>query len=216
MPVIKINYSNRHETYVATKNNRKFICDAVICTIPLGVLKSQNIIFAPTMPEWKQLSINNLAMGNLNRTILHFKNCFWNRKAKLLLLDGMDQIIRSLVPTTGSPTLLIPRYIENQAQSRDKKIDLVISSLRKTFNNKFHEPQEIISTSWDKDPYSFGSHSFRPIGSSLNDTFNLARPLKNLFFAGEATNEYRALHGAYMSGIEAAERVIEYNRQVNC
>ena len=215
MPVININYTNKLETFVITKNNQVFKGDAIICTIPLGVLRRQNIIFTPTLPEWKQLSINNLSMGNLNRIIFHFKKCFWHNKAKYILLNDLNQFVRSLVPITGSPTLVIPHYLDNDHNSIENKIKLVISSLKKTFKNKFHEPQEVICTSWDQDPFSLGSHSFRPLGSSLKDTINLAQPLKNLYFAGEATNEYRALHGAYMSGIEAAEQVIEYKKEIN-
>ena len=44
-----------------------FKADAVLVTVPLGVLKSQAITFQPPLPEWKQQAINNLGFGLLNK-----------------------------------------------------------------------------------------------------------------------------------------------------
>ena len=41
--------------------------DAVIVTVPLGVLKAQAISFHPPLPEWKTQAINNLGFGLLNK-----------------------------------------------------------------------------------------------------------------------------------------------------
>ena len=52
-------------------------CDAVLCTLPLGVLKqaiAQNsaglpntVTFSPALPDWKIESIKRLGYGNLNK-----------------------------------------------------------------------------------------------------------------------------------------------------
>ena len=44
-----------------------FRADAVILTVPLGVLKAQAISFHPSLPEWKTQAINNLGFGLLNK-----------------------------------------------------------------------------------------------------------------------------------------------------
>ena len=44
-----------------------FKADAVIVTVPLGVLKSGTISFYPPLPEWKQQAINTLGFGLLNK-----------------------------------------------------------------------------------------------------------------------------------------------------
>ena len=46
-----------------------FKADAVLVTVPLGVLKSQAITFQPPLPEWKQQAINNLGFGLLNKVV---------------------------------------------------------------------------------------------------------------------------------------------------
>ena len=47
-------------------------CDAVLCTIPLGVLKEpvgskSHIEFNPPLPQWKRAAIDRLGFGNLNK-----------------------------------------------------------------------------------------------------------------------------------------------------
>lgn len=44
-----------------------FRADAVIVTLPLGVLKTNAVTFHPAMPEWKTQAINNLGFGLLNK-----------------------------------------------------------------------------------------------------------------------------------------------------
>ena len=44
-----------------------FRADAVIVTLPLGVLKTNAIVFNPPLPEWKTQAINNLGFGLLNK-----------------------------------------------------------------------------------------------------------------------------------------------------
>lgn len=44
-----------------------FRADAVVVTVPLGVLKAGTISFHPPLPEWKTQAINNLGFGLLNK-----------------------------------------------------------------------------------------------------------------------------------------------------
>ena len=67
-------------------------------------------------------------------------------------------------------------------------------------------------TRWASDPLAGGSYSFLKLGSSPADHDHLAASLANkLFFAGEATNRDHSatVHGAYLSGIREAHRILE-------
>ena len=44
-----------------------FRADAVIVSVPLGVLKANTISFHPPLPEWKTQAISNLGFGLLNK-----------------------------------------------------------------------------------------------------------------------------------------------------
>lgn len=58
------------EVYARSSQNgcsNIFRADAVIVTLPLGVLKTNAVTFHPALPEWKSQAINNLGFGLLNK-----------------------------------------------------------------------------------------------------------------------------------------------------
>ena len=68
----------------------------------------------------------------------------------------------------------------------------------------------LASTGWLTDPWSRGSYSYASPGHS-GDRAVLAAPVDDrLYFAGEATspNFFSTAHGAYMSGVAAAEAIL--------
>lgn len=67
-------------------------------------------------------------------------------------------------------------------------------------------------TRWRSDPFARGSYSFMARGAEPSDRRILARPVDDsLYFAGEAVDlgNPATVHGAYQSGIDAADRVID-------
>lgn len=67
--------------------------DAVLCTLPLGVLKQctasntqgvpNTVQFVPPLPDWKVAAIQRLGFGNLNKVVLCFERIFWDPNANL-------------------------------------------------------------------------------------------------------------------------------------
>ena len=55
-----------------TGSSQIYRADAMLCTVPLGVLKSGALTFHPPLPEWKQQAINNMGFGLLNK-VKHIK-----------------------------------------------------------------------------------------------------------------------------------------------
>jgi monoamine oxidase len=51
--------------------------DAVVVSVPLGVLKRRGIELVPALPEDKAGAIERLDMGTLNKIILGFERAFW-------------------------------------------------------------------------------------------------------------------------------------------
>ncbi|KAL1415775.1 hypothetical protein MTO96_028911 [Rhipicephalus appendiculatus] len=207
---------------VTTTNTRTntglatFKADAVLCTLPLGVLKQSilnnpNVLntvqFVPPLPEWKAAAIARLGFGNLNKVVLCFDRIFWDPNSNLFGHVGS---------TTGSrgelflfwnlykaPVLLAlvageaATIMENV--SDDVIIGRCIAVLKGIFGNSaVSQPKETVVTRWRADPWSRGSYSFVATGSSGNDYDILAAPvtpssnhmtpaLPRLFFAGEHT-----------------------------
>lgn len=89
-------------------NYVEYTADAVLCTLPLGVLQDsivpsqqaaadtsktenprttqkgyQPVIFNPPLPKWKIQSLKKLGCGNLNKIVLCFDKVFWNHELHL-------------------------------------------------------------------------------------------------------------------------------------
>jgi hypothetical protein len=73
--------------------------DAVLVTLPLGVLKAGHVAFDPPLPAAKQTAIERLGVGQLEKVILRFPVNFWS--AKTAGADG--NMFFGRVPPTGPP-----------------------------------------------------------------------------------------------------------------
>lgn len=62
--MIAVNTRSTTQTFI-------YKCDAVLCTLPLGVLKQQPpaVQFVPPLPEWKTSAIQRMGFGNLNKVL---------------------------------------------------------------------------------------------------------------------------------------------------
>lgn len=201
----------KHDTYYA---------DAVIITLPLGVLKSNSVMFNPPLPEEKILAIQRMGMGLFNIVALKFPSIFWPTENQALYFSQFDSQSPSFFLNLNyfiqQPILLgycggdKARYLESI--SDDTCIKNIMSNLKNVFGKPLPDPEMFFVTRWGNDDFSCGSYSYVATGSSSQDFDTLANPVANrLFFAGEATcGKYLATtHGAYLSGVREAERIIE-------
>lgn len=91
-----------------------YLGDAVLCTLPLGVLKqiaansSQNdsgkvttnlVEFDPPLPDWKLSAIQRLGFGNLNKVVLCFEKIFWDSNSNLFGHVGSTTASRGIHAT---------------------------------------------------------------------------------------------------------------------
>ena len=216
--VKSVNYSSYNITVSTTSKN--YECDYVICSVPLGVLKSNSIEFNPELPKYLQDSIENVGFGTVTKLALKFKDQFW---------DSDVQYYYTVAKETGR----WPVWMNYRTFSKEKillglcmgdyakKADLMskealtedgLKVLKNVWEDDVGEVQNILRTSWLNDPFTKGAYSFPRVDNSEKDFENLAEPIDNkLFFCGEHTNlEYLATtHGALFTGIRAAKEVIK-------
>lgn len=99
-------YDTKKVSSLGTSSLISYHADAVLCTLPLGILKQavninqsnknssslnispgnspSNIVqFQPPLPEWKTSVIQRLGYGNLNKVILCFDRIFWDQDSNL-------------------------------------------------------------------------------------------------------------------------------------
>jgi monoamine oxidase len=213
---------------------RTYAASAVVITLPLGVLQAAprdgGIQFAPELPASKRLAIRRLAVGNVIKINLLFRERFWE---DVKLWDEQGEVISfkeagffhypdAAIPTwwTQLPIrapLLVgwaggPRadHLRNEGGLLDQAID----SLSLILNTSTAEIRGQIEAShihdWYDDRFSRGAYSYVPV-DGLEAQEALSQPLDNkLFFAGEATctGHVGTVHGAIQSGRRAAREIL--------
>lgn len=86
--------------------------DAVLVTVPLGVLKMGSIRFDPPLPPAKQAAIAALGMGLLDKLYLRYDAVFWDREVTWILTPetgqppGVFNQWLNLYPYTGQPVIM--------------------------------------------------------------------------------------------------------------
>lgn len=202
---------------VYTQDGGSYVASKVIVTVPLGVLKKQSIEFSPAFPQEKQLALEALKMGNLHKTFLLFESAFWDPVDVISILNGDDTKwgdFINLTAAVGKPMLLVLHAGQNATSLIDIEkpaIETIVFEKLSSIYPSATKPTEIVFSQWENDPFTVGSYSYVPVGAKLSFYKDLARPYGNFHFAGEHTNHlYPATtHGAYLSGIRAAQEIIE-------
>lgn len=205
---------------VRTRAGAVFESDALVCTLPLGVLKEGDVRFDPPLPAAHRGAIARLRMGTLDKVVLRYPKAFWPVDQHILgrgdapddarcefynLMPLHDQPVLVAL-TAGRFSLALERMAQGQAVSR------VHGELQAMFGNAIPAPLAGYRTNWVSDPFARGSYSAVAAGSGLEDFERLgAAAGACLFLAGEATApDYPGtVHGAWLSGVRAAGQVAE-------
>jgi monoamine oxidase len=197
---------------VVAAGQREFSARYALVTVPLGVLQKGAITFSPSLSRAKTKALQGLGMGNLHKTYLEFDHQFWDDVQAFGVAHG-DTAWREFInlrKETGRPILLALHAGEAatrlQGMSGDAIAQQALSVLRMAYPRAVH-PIRVTTTGWETDPYSLGSYSFVPVNGSMDLYDEMAEPEGRLFFAGEHTNSSypSTVHGAYLSGLRAAE-----------
>ncbi|CAN0042255.1 unnamed protein product, partial [Scytosiphon promiscuus] len=207
---------------VTSTDGKVVEADAVVVTLPLGVLKARVVDFVPSLPERKAQAISALGYGCLNKVVLEFPKAFWLLKmgsrrllAHVSETPGDFYLFLDLTNMCGRPVLvaLIPGEQAHRAEreSAGETAGRCLTVLRRVFPEvTVPAPLHAAASRWGSDKWSRGSYSFVRVGSSSEDMRALGTPVgQNLHFAGEATSmKYPAtVHGAWLSGIREAKSI---------
>ena len=203
---------------VTASGGATFEAARVIVTVPLGVLKDDFISFRPSLPSRKRSAIANLEMGVLNKTYLLFDDVFWDREVERLQYVSADNgqwaETISLYPYIGQPILAMLNAGTFGTQLERLSDREVVARAVAALTNMYGDvpaPSDVRVTRWRSDPWTHGSYSYVPAGSSFKEHATLGEPVGDkVFFAGEATrDDYPAtVHGAYLSGVRAARQIV--------
>ena len=126
----------------------------------------------------------------------------------------------------GQPSLLL-FWVVGQAVAEadslpDSEIMRTMAWLLRMFtgDQMIPAPDRVIRHAWTTDPNTMGAYSYPSTSSQLQDHAKLSDPLPSchapkLLLAGEHThdNYWSFLHGARMSGIDQAQKILTWRKK---
>lgn len=198
--------------------SQEFTADKVVCTIPIGVLKTEaKSLFSPGLSEEKLQAISDIGIHESTRVVLEFDFPFWGESdAPYLLLSsphkpGMKEF-RNNSLLHGKAILQTPNYAKEAKGISDiALIELIMSDLRMAFKQQ-HIPDPIYYQvyRWTDDPYAQGSYPYHTLKMNEKGFQALERAEGNIYFAGSDFSRFGYLvHHAYNSGKQVAGEIMK-------
>ncbi|MGN6772701.1 MAG: flavin monoamine oxidase family protein [Rhizobiaceae bacterium] len=193
--------------------------DRAIITVPSDLIAREAIRFSPGLPD-KAEAASGLPLGLADKLFLSLADGEEFEADSRLWgsMDRMDTATYHIRPF-GRPQ--IESYFGGGLAAELEKggeaafFDHVSSELAGAFGRKFAARIKPIGMhAWKTDPYARGSYSYALPGKADCRAVLAASVDDRLFFAGEACsrNDYSTAHGAYLTGVEAAKRIIACRR----
>lgn len=211
----------RHGEHGVIVESNKGTCeaDAVVITVPIGVLKAGKVRFSPELPDGIRTSIAEIKVGLFNKIAMRFDETFWNPDCDMfeLVSSRSDFVCQFLNWRKFSKEpILIACLAADTAREWERLSDeetkaRMQSLLVKLFGSSASKPNAISITRWGQDEFSLGAYSVVDPGATAAKFDSLGKPVGRLFFAGEATarSNQGTVPGAYLSGMRAAKQIAE-------
>ncbi|MBT5415254.1 MAG: FAD-dependent oxidoreductase [Rhodospirillaceae bacterium] len=194
--------------------------DYCICSVPLGVLKAKKIAFDPALPSEYRTDIGKIGFNSVTKIAFKFDKAFWDVETQYfgIMTETKGRWCYWLsYRTFTDENILLGLSVGAYAPVADRMSDAAMAKdalevLRGVWGDAVGQPVQTLTTHWSTDPYALGAYSYPRPGATPGDYETLTKPVEDrLFLCGEHTSfEYKATtHGAYISGLRAAEQVID-------
>lgn len=194
--------------------------DHVIVTVPLGILKSSDLKFNPSLSTAKQEAIESIGFSSVEKFLFVWDTTFWDDNLFLAFAppipDRFNYFINMNRTKAGCHALMTFCYAEEARAALGKSdgqlMDEVMENLRQMYGDSIPYPTRVARSNWRGNYLIRGAYSYTAIGTKMHHFDDLAEPIGNkVFFAGEHTERdyFSTAHGAYLSGIREANRIID-------
>ena len=195
---------------------RRIDADAVIVTVPLGLLKAGAIQFDPGLPVEHKAAIDRLGFGNEKKTCLVYPNMNWTKEHHVVGLHDSPyfNFIINVAAIKGQPMIMALSAGDKQIKADSLSIDELATALhenvRAILGSDVPDPIDHSTTDWGKDPYALGAYSHSSLDTLGNEAEILQRPIADrILLAGEAlSNRNGYVDGAWNDGQRAASLII--------
>ena len=197
----------------------EFEADYCICTVPLGILKAGTIEFTPALPGEYRHAIDQLGFGSVTKLAMKFAEPFWDVETQYfgIITEPKGRWNYWLnYRTFSEENILLGLSVGDygpvaDSMSDDEMVADGLYVLRQVWGDNVTDPVDVLTTHWAEDPLSLGAYSYPRPGNRRSYYDGLGKPVDDvLLLAGEHTifKYSGTVHGAYMTGLRAAEAII--------
>jgi len=219
--VQRVNWNSSDSIEVTTTDGRIIEAERAVITFSIGVLQSDRIQFVPALPIWKQEAILMSEMVTYTKIFMKFPFAFWEESEFILYASerrGYYPFWHNLNHPKyfpGSNVIMVTatktESMRIEAQPTDVTITELMAVLRDMYGVGIPQPLAVKIPIWHKNPWTLGSYASWPLGLTAGHKSNLKKAVDDrLFFAGDGISQLIGyVHGAYLSGIETADSVLQ-------
>ncbi|MFN0313730.1 MAG: flavin monoamine oxidase family protein [Burkholderiales bacterium] len=206
--------------------------DAVILTLPFSVLRSVDLDPSLALPDWKTQAISEFQYGTNSKMMLGFTGRPWltlhhsngTSYSDLPNLQNTWETNPALA-TSASAILthysgaalgqsLLPAKVQTHAGSFLRDLEKIYPGASAQAARNAAGKYLAHVENWSLNPLALGAYSCNAPGYFTSIAGNEAKPVGNLFFAGEHTDSFYAaqgfMEGAALSGLRAAAEVTTF------
>lgn len=214
--IIAVDY-NADKIILKDSANKTYLADKVIVTVPISILKLNEITFTPALPSEKTEAFSKFGMGPGMKVFLKFSSKFY--KDNLYGGTVCAAYVDDTVGKTTSDHVLLAFVMGDQAANLHALGNnaSITNALLKELDSIYggQATASFIASSvhdYTSKPFIKGAYGYSTIGMG-NARQIAAMPVSGkLFFAGEAMNingHHQTVHGAVESGYKAVMDILE-------
>ncbi len=192
--------------------------DAAIVTLPVGVLQSECVAFAPELPAIKRESLAGLKMGPVMKMVYQFAEPILDPSIGAIYAAGNPPMWWS--PSLGRndgavvwTAFFTGDYAREMLQlGEGAALTCGLQTLRQEIGNPDLQYMKARWVNWPEDEFALGGYSVCLPGHD-DARAKLALPTPPLYWAGEASAPHQLtamVHGAYFTGQRAADEITRH------
>ncbi|HRE32767.1 MAG TPA: FAD-dependent oxidoreductase [Candidatus Berkiella sp.] len=213
-PVSKI---TQHAQGVAVNaGEQTYEADAIVCALPLGVLKAQkDSLFSPPLSNKKNQAINKMGIHDGVRIVLEFEGePFWENpdNSFYIAIDKQEDVkyFRNGYMLNGKTILSTDSYttLVREKKTESAIIECITNDLQHIAPHVIPKLKSIKIHDWTNDPYAKGAYPYETPQITTEVYEELNQPENGVYFAGADIHSAGfSAHNAYDSGEKCARKI---------
>ncbi|MFE0267582.1 flavin monoamine oxidase family protein [Nocardiopsis alba] len=186
--------------------------DRCVITLPIGVLKSGDVVFSPELPDDHREAIRALDRTDALKLVYEFDRPVFPAEKDVLGWDEDTGFVFWCLSREDPEVVVAWAAGENArrltALAVEDRFAAGLAALAEALDETVPEPRARSTHDWATDEFSAGAYLFVPPGAH-DAPAALAAPVRGvLYFMGEPTTGENTVEGAYVSGYDGTDLLL--------